>query len=190
MQIVYCFLPKKSIIRIIKKKAAHWEIFQHIHKIFTISPVLPPPERAPPCHCEKAKADVAIRTPNRVIARRPQADVGRKGAPPGAESSDRSGWAGTCLCTNEVQGKGLVPTRKSQGSIVQPQFSARRCLEIATGLTALAMTEEIGTQAQTIDHICHCEAPTGPWQSVPCAGSADKDQLPRVRIATSLRSSQ
>ena len=30
-----------------------------------------------------------------------------------AESSDRSGWAGTCLCTNEVQGKGLVPTRKS-----------------------------------------------------------------------------
>ena len=91
--------------------------------------------------------------------------MGRKGAPPVAESSDRSGWAGTCLCTNEVQGKGLVPTRKSQGSIVQPQFSARRCLEIATGLTALAMTEEIGTQAQTIDHICHCEAPTGPWQS-------------------------
>ena len=39
--------------------------------------------------------------------------MGRKGAPPVAESSDRSGWAGTCLCTNEVQGKGLVPTRKS-----------------------------------------------------------------------------
>ncbi len=35
----------------------------------------------------------------------------RKEAPPVAESSDRSGWAGTCLCTNEVQGKGLVPTR-------------------------------------------------------------------------------
>ena len=38
----------------------------------------------------------------------------RKGAPPVAESSDRSGWAGTCLCTNEVQGKGLVPTRVLQ----------------------------------------------------------------------------
>ena len=30
------------------------------------------------------------------------------------ESSDRSGWAGTCLCTNEVQSKGLVPTRVLQ----------------------------------------------------------------------------
>ena len=46
-----------------------------------------------PCHCEE------------------RSDVGRKGAPPVAESSDRSGWAGTCLCTNEVQGKGLVPTQ-------------------------------------------------------------------------------
>jgi len=36
---------------------------------------------------------------------------GRKGAPPVAESSDRSGWAGTCLCTSKAQGKGLVPTR-------------------------------------------------------------------------------
>ena len=34
------------------------------------------------------------------------------------------------------------------------------------------MTEEIEAQAQTIDHICHCEAPTGPWQSVPCAGTS------------------
>ena len=48
-----------------------------------------------PCHCEE------------------RSDVGRKGAPPVAGSSDRSGWAGTCLCTNEVQGKGLVLTRKS-----------------------------------------------------------------------------
>ena len=30
------------------------------------------------------------------------------------ESSDRSVKAGTCLCTNEVQGKGLVPTRVLQ----------------------------------------------------------------------------
>ena len=36
---------------------------------------------------------------------------GRKGAPPVAESSDRSGWAGTCVCTSEAQGKCLVPTR-------------------------------------------------------------------------------
>ena len=28
------------------------------------------------------------------------------------------------------------------------------------------MTEEIEAQAQTIDHICHCEAPKGPWQSL------------------------
>ena len=67
---------------------------------------------------------MAIRTPNRVIARRPQADVGRKGAPPGAESSDRSGWAGTCLCTNEVQGKGLVPTRMYRQAIL-PKNSDR-----------------------------------------------------------------
>ena len=101
------------------------------------------------------------------------------------ESSDRSVQAGTCLCTNEVQGKGLVPTRKSQGSIVQRQSPIHRCQEIATGLTALAMTEEIGTQAQTIDHICHCEAPTGPWQSVLRAGSSGIDQLPKERIAAS-----
>ena len=54
-----------------------------------------------------------------------EADVGRKGAPPGAESSDRSGWAGTCLCTNEVQGKGLVPTRKS---VLLAVGSCRNCL--------------------------------------------------------------
>ena len=66
------------------------------------------------CHCEE------------------RSDVGRKGAPPVAESSDRSGWAGTCLCTNEVQGKGLVPTRKSQGSLVRLKFPVNRCQEIAT----------------------------------------------------------
>ena len=68
----------------------------------------------PSCHCEE------------------RSDVGRKGAPPVAESSDRSGWAGTCLCTNEVQGKDLVPTRKSRGSIVWLQCSVNRCQEIAT----------------------------------------------------------
>ena len=48
-------------------------------------------------------------------AGRPQGGLGAcKGAPPVAESSDRSSWAGTCLCTNEVQGKGLVPTRVLQ----------------------------------------------------------------------------
>ena len=30
----------------------------------------------------------------------------------------------------------------------------------------LAMTEEIEVQAHTIDHICHCEAPKGEWQSL------------------------
>ena len=71
-------------------------------------------------------------SPNGVIARRPQADVDRKGAPPGAETSDRSGWAGTCLCTNEVQGKGLVPTRKSQGSNGREISVERYFPEIAT----------------------------------------------------------
>ena len=33
--------------------------------------------------------------------------------------------------------------------------------------------------------ICHCEAPQGPWQSVPCAGSAYKNELPKERIAAS-----
>ena len=27
------------------------------------------------------------------------------------------------------------------------------------------MTEEIEARAQTINHVCHCEAPEGPWQS-------------------------
>ena len=40
--------------------------------------------------------------------------VARKGAPPVAESSDRGGWAGTWFCTNEVQGKTLVPTRRKE----------------------------------------------------------------------------
>ena len=40
-------------------------------------------------------------------------DVGHKGAPPVAESSDRSGWAGTWFCASKAQGKTLVPTRKS-----------------------------------------------------------------------------
>ena len=57
-------------------------------------------------------------------------------------------------------------------------------------LRLLAMTEEIGAQAQTIDHICHCEAPQGPWQS---QGSIVHLKFP-VRqfpeIAASLRSSQ
>ena len=36
---------------------------------------------------------------------------GFEGAPPGAESSDRRNWAGTCVCANNVQRKCLVPTR-------------------------------------------------------------------------------
>ena len=90
-----------------------------------------------------------------------------------------------CSIVSRMSLRGSRATWQSLGSIVQPQFSARRCLEIATGLTALAMTEEIGTQAQTIDHICHCEAPTGPWQSVLRAGSSGIDQLPKERIAAS-----
>ena len=61
----------------------------------------------------RAVRPVAIRTPSPCHCEE-RSDVGRKGAPPVAESSDRSGWAGTCLCTNEVQGKGLVPTRVLQ----------------------------------------------------------------------------
>ena len=37
--------------------------------------------------------------------------LGRKEAPPVAEPSDRSGWAGTWFCTSKAQGKALVPTR-------------------------------------------------------------------------------
>ena len=50
----------------------------------------------------------------------------RKGAPPVAESSDRSGWAGTCLCTNEVQGKGLVPTRVYRQAILPLERNNRK----------------------------------------------------------------
>ena len=70
--------------------------------------------RPHPCHCEE------------------RSDVGRKGAPPVAESSDRRGWAGTCLCTNEVQGKGLVPTRKSQCTERLEILGERYYPEIAT----------------------------------------------------------
>ena len=62
----------------------------------------------PSCHCEE------------------RSDVGRKGAPPVAESSDRSGWAGTCLCTNEVQGKGLVPTRVYRQAILPIERNSRK----------------------------------------------------------------
>ena len=43
--------------------------------------------------------------------------VGRKGAPPVAESSDRCGWAGTCFCANNVQRKCLVPTRNISAAV-------------------------------------------------------------------------
>jgi hypothetical protein len=42
------------------------------------------------------------------IAHNPE---GFEGAPPGAESSDRRNWAGSCVCANNVQRKCLVPTR-------------------------------------------------------------------------------
>ena len=48
------------------------------------------------------------------LRRVPFPRVARKGAPPAAESSDRSGWAGTWFCANEVQGKTLVPTRRKE----------------------------------------------------------------------------
>ena len=56
---------------------------------------------------------------------------------------------------------------QSLGSIVQLKFLVYWCQEIATSACGLlAMTEEIGAQAQTIDHICHCEASKKPWQSL------------------------
>ena len=57
-------------------------------------------------------------------------------------------------------------------------------------LRLLAMTGENEARAQTIDHICHCEAPKGPWQSL---GSIVYLKFPVnscIEIATSLRSSQ
>ena len=99
--------------------------------------------------------------------------MGRKGAPPVAESSDRSGCAGTCLCTNEVQGKGLVPTRKSVLLAVGP---CRHCLHrvrIATGLTALAMTDVVDGLHLGFDFPCHCEEAKPTWQSVPPWGHCE-----------------
>ena len=60
----------------------------------------------------------------------------------------------------------------------------------ASACGLLAMTEEIEAQAQTIDHICHCEAPKGPWQSqgTDLRNISAKRYFPE--IATSLRSSQ
>ena len=54
----------------------------------------------------------------------------------------------------------------------------------------LAMTEEIGARAQTINHICHCEAPKGPWQSQGTDGREISGERYFPEIATSLRSSQ
>ena len=45
--------------------------------------------------------------------------MGRKGAPPVAESSDRSGWAGACVCANNVRRKCLATTRKSASQTLQ-----------------------------------------------------------------------
>ena len=77
-----------------------------------------PQSRLAPCqlpYCRGAMNCCAPLVPPLQGAAGAQRRLGaRKGAPPGAESSDRSGWAGTCLCTNEVQGKGLVPTRVPQ----------------------------------------------------------------------------
>ena len=56
-------------------------------------------------------------------------------------------------------------------------------LRLPRPLRGLAMTGEIEAQAQTIDHICHCEASKKPWQSVPRAGSSDEDRLPKERIS-------
>ena len=56
--------------------------------------------------------------------------MGRKGAPPVAESSDRSGWAGACVCANNVQRKCLAPTRKSVLSV------GTACTHLSVGLEA------------------------------------------------------
>ena len=51
--------------------------------------------------------------------------MGRKGAPPVAEPSDRSGWAGACVCANNVQRKCLATTRKSASGT--KHISERSC---------------------------------------------------------------
>ena len=47
------------------------------------------------------------------------------------------------------------------------------------------MTEEIEAHAQTIDHICHCEAPAGPWQSQGSNGREISGERYFPEIATS-----
>ena len=54
----------------------------------------------------------------------------------------------------------------------------------------LAMTEEAEARAQTINYICHCEAPKGPWQSLGSNGREIAGERDFPEIAASLRSSQ
>ena len=63
----------------------------------------------------------------------------------------------------------IARLRRSRGNpySVQEVHTRTNCQKngLPRRLRLLAMTEEIEAQAQTIDHICHCEAPKGPWQS-------------------------
>ena len=43
-----------------------------------------------------------------------------EGAPPMAESSNRNGWADTCVCANNVQRRCLVSTRNVLAASVLP----------------------------------------------------------------------
>ena len=78
------------------------------------------------------------------------------------ESSDRSVKAGTCLCTNEVQGKDLVPTRKSPGTNGREISAERYFPEIATAPSGPRNDIVGGTCPQR----CHCEEAKPTWQSV------------------------
>ena len=51
----------------------------------------------------------------RIVAALKNVPGGRKGAPPVAESSDRSGWAAACLGASKAKREGLAATRTVLG---------------------------------------------------------------------------
>ena len=113
-------------------------------------------------------------------------------------------------CMRRAPNRVIARRRSRRGNLREvaftrnfPSIAAKR---LPRPLRGLAMTGEIEAQAQTIDHICHCEASKKPWQShgsngreisgeryfPEIAASASPPRNDRVggRIATGLRPSQ
>ena len=84
--------------------------------------------------------------------------------------------------------EGAVATRFSVQEV--PGRTNCRKSGLPRRLRLLAMTEEIEARAQTINYICHCEAPKGPWQSLGSNGREIAGERDFPEIAASLRSSQ